>query len=451
MTLRDRLATLAVLAAMALAVLDAGMVNIALPALAKALAVAPARAILTVSAYQLALVMGLLPAAHLAEAWGYRRLFVAGTVLFSCAALASALAPTLSLLVAGRFVQGLGAAAIMALGLALLRATLGRERLGAAIGWNALTVALCSAAGPAIGALILSAGLWRGIFLAGLPVAAAALLASRALPEIAPTRRSIDIASIALYGGSIALLVFALELAPGNPAAAALLASAALPCFALLVQRERPGQAPFLPFDLLAIAPFRASVMASICCFMGQSAGMVALPFYLQVGLGHGPLAAGLVITCWPMAVAVTGLIAGRATDRFSAASQCAVGGVLLASGLLVAALAPARDSVMPLVAGVLLCGAGFGLFQLANNRSLYLSAPEERGAAAGAMQGTARLTGQTMGTLIMSLSFTMASAAVAPRIGLVAGAAFALAAAGISAAMGMRGNSELNRRESYP
>lgn len=447
-TLRERLSTLAVLAAMALVVLDAGMVNVALPVLARSLGVAPARAILAVSAYQLALVMGLLPCAQLAERWGYRRLFAIGIALFSGAALCSALAPSLPLLVTARFAQGLGGAAIMALGVALLRAALGTERLGAAIGWNALTVALCSAAGPTIGALILSAASWHWIFLAGLPVAATALTGARALPEIVPTRHSVDAASIALYAASVALLVIAVELAIPVPAAAVLLVSAALPCFAALIHRERPRSAPLLPFDLLALPPFRASVMASVCCFIGQSAGMVALPFYLQTALGHGPLVTGLVITCWPLAVAATSLAANRVTDRVDTAMQCAAGGTLLAAGLLLSALAPATASLAPLVAGALLCGAGFGLFQLANNRSLFLSAPVERSAAAGAMQGTARLTGQTIGTLLLSLSFAAAPAALAPRIGLAAGAAFALTAAAINM---VSRPSRSKRQEIYP
>ena len=86
-----------------------------------------------------------------------------------------------------------------------------------------------------------------------------------------------------------------------------------------------------------------------------------------------------------------------------------------------------------PLVIGSILCGIGFGLFQLANNRTIFLSAPPERSAAAGGMQGTARLTGQISGTLMMSLTFACTSATVAPRIGLGVGAAFALAAALVS------------------
>ncbi len=98
-----RLSTAAVLAAMALVVLDAGMTNVALPAIARSLNIAPAASILVASAYQLALVIGLLPVAHVAERVGSRRPFIAGVILFTLASALAAFAPAFPLLVAARF------------------------------------------------------------------------------------------------------------------------------------------------------------------------------------------------------------------------------------------------------------------------------------------------------------------------------------------------------------
>lgn len=172
----------AVFLAMALVVLDAGITNVALPTISASLEVPPARVILVTSAYQLALLMGLLPAAHIAGRTGSRNVFVLGLCTFTAASLLAAIAPTFPALVAARFLQGLGGAAILALGISLLRGALGRDRLGSAIGWNALNVALCAAAGPALGALIIATADWRWLFLLNLPVGLIALTASRALP-----------------------------------------------------------------------------------------------------------------------------------------------------------------------------------------------------------------------------------------------------------------------------
>ena len=108
---RERLGTAAVLAAMALVVLDFGMVNVALPTIALAFSRSPAESMLVVTAYQLTLLMGLLPGAHLADRIGYRKLFAAGVLIFAAAAAGSAMAPTLPLLVAARALQGFGGAA----------------------------------------------------------------------------------------------------------------------------------------------------------------------------------------------------------------------------------------------------------------------------------------------------------------------------------------------------
>ena len=180
---RRTVAIIAVLAAMVLAVLDAAIANVALPTIAQSLQATPGTSVWIITAYQTALVMGLLPCAALGESLGYRRVFTAGVALFTAASVLCALSPSLSWLVAARFVQGLGAAAIMALGIALLRLVVPQRQLGAAIAWNALAVALSSAAGPTIGAVILSSASWPWLFAVNLPLGAMVLLAARALPE----------------------------------------------------------------------------------------------------------------------------------------------------------------------------------------------------------------------------------------------------------------------------
>jgi MFS transporter, DHA2 family, multidrug resistance protein len=430
---RRRAATIAVLAAMAMVVLDAGVVNIALPTIANSLGVSVARSIHVVSAYQLALLVGLLPCAHAAERFGYRRLFLLGVVIFGGASLLCSLAPTLPLLVAARFLQGLGGAGIMSIGIPLLRLALGTDLLGKAIGWNALTVALCSAAGPAVGGLLLPEMSWQWIFIINLPIGVAAFVAGLAVPADTPTSSSIDLSSMSLYASAAALLAVAADLATWRPLLAACFAMIGVACFARLVNREKPKHAPLIPFDLLATRQFRLSVMASIFCFTAQMAGIVALTIYLQMGLGRSAASTAMVMIAWPLAVAVASTIASRSADRFPAGSLCSIGGTILAVGLGAAAFWPIDESVLPLAGCTMICGTGFGLFQVSNNRNLFLSAPPERSAAAGGMQATARLAGQTMGALLVATLLSMTSATVAPRVALVLGALFALAAAIVS------------------
>lgn len=429
---RDAVATGAVLSAMALVVLDAGMVAVALPTIADAFGETPAQSLLVVTSYQVALLGALLPCAHIADRFGYRRLFLTGVGLFAGAALLCALAPTLPLLAAARVVQGVGGAAIMALGIALLRAALGAERLPGAIAWNALVVAVCSAAAPALGALLLSLVGWRWIFVTALPMAAAALIAAPALPAVRAGRRPIDPLAVALYAAAAACLVVAAEAARTVPTAAAA-AAAGLSCGWWLLARERRKPTPLIPLDLLALRPFRKAVTASTLFFTGQSAALLALPFHYQLSLGRSAATAGAMIALWPLAVAATSRAANRLADRFGSARVCTAGGLVLTAGLAATACWPVGGALAPLGACALVCGVGFGLFQVPNNRTMFLAAPEARSAAAGGLQGTARLAGQTAGALLLGAILSEAPLAIAPRIAIGFAAAASLLAAWIS------------------
>jgi DHA2 family multidrug resistance protein-like MFS transporter len=171
-----------------------------------------------------------------------------------------------------------------------------------------------------------------------------------------------------------------------------------------------------------------------VCCFSGLMAGYISLPFYLQHGLQQDAFRTGLYMMPWPLVVVFAGPVSGRLADRMSNALLCAAGGTFLALGLALAAFWPLHgDHLVPLVFFLMLCGLGFGIFQTPNNRNMILSAPRERSGATGGMQGTARLLGETTGSVIMALLFTLTSAGAAPRIGLAIGAVLALLAGIIS------------------
>lgn len=428
-----RMAVAAVLIAMTLVVLDAGMTNLALPTIANALGAPPAFAVLVVTAYQTALLVALLPCAALGERFGCRPVFACGALLFVLASVLCTIAPTLAWLVAARALQGLGGAAIMALGVPLLRYTVPPQRLGAAIGWNALTVALASSAGPGVGALILSNAHWPWLYALNIPLGFAVLLACRQLPRTPAGSNTLDLISMGLSGGMFAGLFIGAQLLPTRPVTAGAVAAAGLGCLVLLIRREMPKAAPLIPLDLLRGRSLRLSVIASVFCFSGQAAAMVALPFYLQHALGQTASATGLYMTVWPLSVAVTAIAAGRLADRFPTAWLCAAGGAFLALGLVAAALWPLQQDVRPMLLFAAACGMGFGLFQTPNNRNMFLSAPLERSAASGGLQGAARLTGQTAGAVLMTLLFTLTPGGAAPQLGLGIGAALALLAGLVS------------------
>lgn len=427
-------AVAAILGAGVLVVLDGAIANIALPSIAQQLQAAPADAVWIVTAYQLAVVMFLLPASAIGERFGYRRVFAGGVALFTAASVLCALAPSLPWLVAARCLQGLGSAAVMPLGLALLRFTYPRRLLARSIAWNALAVAAASAAGPTLGALLLSVAGWPWLFAVNLPIGLAVLVACAALPSPQRSARQVDVWSIALNAALFAAFVMGCDRLVAHPLqGGAMLALSAI-CMVLLVRREMPKAAPLVPLDLLRVHSFRVSVIASVCCFTGQMSALVALPFYIQHELGQSAVTAGLLMTPWPLAVMLAAPLSARLAQRVPTAWLCAAGSACFALGLALCALWPLHGNpALPIAVFTSLAGLGFGFFQTPNNQNMLLSAPKERSGAAGGAQGTARLTGLTLGSLGMSLAFALMSPQNAVHWGLGIAALAALAGSVVS------------------
>ncbi|WP_422062320.1 MFS transporter [Sphingopyxis sp.] len=429
---RRLVAIASVLAAMAAAVLDAASVNVALPAISSALREAPGRTIWIVIAYQAALVTGLLPAAALGERFGYRSIFMAGLALFIVSAGFALFAPGLGFLIGARIAQGLGAAAIMALGIALLRQTVRPCELGSAIGWNAMTVAVFTAAGPAIGAGLLSLGEWRLLFAGTIPLGIVAILASLALPRVAGASPGLDRTGLMLFLAIVPAFVAAAAFSASGAVSIALAAIGFAIAF-YLVRRDSRRASPFLPLDLIRNRSFANAVAASICCFAGQGLGMIALPFVLHARFGASVLETGVWLTPWPLAVLLTTPITTRLLRRVPPSLLCAAGGVCLSAGLGGLALLSADDGLWPHLLFIATGGIGFGLFQTPNNRNMFLAAPVERSASAGGLQGTARLIGQTLGGLIAAFLMSLFPIADAIRAGFGLAALWTLAAGAIS------------------
>jgi DHA2 family multidrug resistance protein-like MFS transporter len=422
-------AVAAILGAAVLVVLDGGIANIALPGIAQQLQATPADAVWIITAYQLAVVMFLLPASAVGERFGYRPVFVGGVALFTAASVLCALAPSLPWLVAARCLQGLGSAAVMPLGLALLRFTYPQRLLARSIAWNALAVAAASAAGPALGAFILSAASWPWLFAVNLPIGLLVLAACAGLPAPARSVRHIDVWSIALNAVMFASFVLGSDRLMVHPLHGGALLALSAVCMVLLVRREMPKAAPLIPLDLLRVHSFRVSIIASVCCFTAQMASLVALPFYIQHELGQSAVTAGLLMTPWPLAVMLAAPLSARLAQRLPNAWLCAAGSACFAGGLALCALWPLHGNpALPIAVFTGLAGLGFGFFQTPNNQNMLLSAPKERSGAAGGAQGTARLAGLTLGSLLMSLMFGLLPSHSAVHWGLATAALAALA-----------------------
>jgi len=406
-------AILAIALGLTVAVLDGAIANIALPTIARELQASPAQSIWIVNAYQLAIIVSLLSLSFLGDILGYRRIYQWGLVIFSCTSLLCALSSSLEMLTFARVLQGFGGAALMSVNTALIRIIYPQRHLGRGIAINSLIVAVSTAAGPTVAAAILSVASWQWLFFINLPVGIAALcLALRFLPDNPQKAQGqrFDIASAAMNALTFGLLIAALSgVAQGQrwEIIAAELA-ALLVVGVLFIRRQLTLPFPLLPVDLLRIPIFSLSICTSVCSFCAQMLAMVSLPFYLQSVLGRDEVATGLLLTPWPLTTMVMSPIAGRLIERYHAGLLGGVGLTMFAAGLFALALLPAAPGDLDIIWRMMLCGAGFGLFQSPNNHTIISSAPRNRSGGASGMLGTARLLGQTSGAALVALMFNL-------------------------------------------
>jgi DHA2 family multidrug resistance protein-like MFS transporter len=421
-----------VVIAVGLASLDTSIANTALPTIATYVRASPAASVWVVNAYQLALVVSLLPFASLGEIVGYRRVYGWGLAVFTAASLLCALSWSLPTLAGARVLQGLGASGIMSVNTALIRFIYPQRALGRGVGFNALVVAVSTAVGPTVAAGILSVASWQWLFAINVPTGLAALLlAFRALPDTPQAARRFDLGSALLNAAAFGLLILGIgEGAHGAARAATLVLLAGSAVFGVLLVRRQLGvPAPMLPVDLYRRPMFALSSATAVCSFAAQGLAFVSLPFLFQTVLGHGPVATGLLLTPWPVMTALAAPIAGPLSDRYPAAILGGVGMATLCAGLALMAALPAHAGDGAIVWRMVICGTGFGFFQSPNLQAIMSSAPPERSGGASGIVATSRLVGQATGAALVALCFGV-SATHGPALALALGAGFAGAAA---------------------
>ena len=439
----------AVLLGITLSVLDGTIVNLALPRIAHDLRVSAAQSVWVVNAYQISTLALLLPLATLGDLVGYRRVYLSGLMLFTLASLGCTLADSLPTLAAARAIQGLGSAGIMSVNPALVRLIYPKSLLGRGIAINSMVVAAAAVAGPSVAAGILSVASWPWLFAVNLPLGALVLwLGVRALPSHgAASARGVrlswlDVLLNALMFSLVFLGVDALGAQSSvlaafpTKAVGMTLLGVGIAVGAVYLRRQFHQSIPVFPVDLLRLPVFALSMCASVAAFAAQTLAYIALPFLLLDGYGYSPVQAGLLITAWPLAIVVVAPLAGLLIGRYPDGLLGGVGLSFLSAGLALLAALAGQPSNIDIVWRLALCGIGFGLFQSPNNHTIVTTAPRHRSGGASGMLATARLTGQTLGAVMMAIifSFTHAHDGRGPAIALMLAAVLAGMAAVFSA-----------------
>jgi EmrB/QacA subfamily drug resistance transporter len=397
-------------------ILDATVMNVALPRIKEDLGFSPTGLAWVMSAYTLSFGGLLLLGGRAGDILGRRRLFLAGVALFTVASLAGGLAPSAGWLLAARAAQGVGAAAAGPNTIALIATTFtdARERIRAL----ALMSAVAGggfAVGLMLGGVLTELTSWRSVLFINVPFGIAALvLAPRFVPEPARHPARVDIAGAITATAGVASVVYALlHAAEHGWSSAETVAPLAfgIACLAGFVAIEARSPSPLLPLRLFAD---RNRAAGYISFFLGPAAMMSSYFFltqFLQNQLGYGAVATGLAFL--PMAGGMFGMtrVVPRLLQRVGPKPLTITGSVLIVLGLLwLRGLTPHSGYVTDLLGPMIVLGIGGGLGFVPLNPIIMAGvAPADAGAAGGTLQ-TMQQIGSTLGLAILVTVFGAAA-----------------------------------------
>jgi EmrB/QacA subfamily drug resistance transporter len=362
-----------------------------------------------VGAYALTFASIMLACGMIGDELGRKKVMLAGAGVFCAGSVLCALAPNVQVLIAGRAVMGLGAAASEPGTLSMLRQLYPDARARSrAVGVWAATSGFALAAGPVVGGVIVGAWNWRGIFWFNLVFGLAALIvAAIILPESANAEASrVDIPGALLGAGALAALVFAIinaESAGFGAAEVIILLCASAVLFAAFGWWEHRAPYPLLDLRFLRIPEFTTAIVTAFCTYFATFAIFFFTALYLVEVVGASGYR--LAVVFLPMTVLMIGssLLAGRWTDLAGPRWSITTGCLLFAAGLFLANgyLSPHPD-YGPLMVALGLAGIGIGTTVVPITSSVLSAVPPERSGMAASATNTSREIGAVTGVAIL-------------------------------------------------
>ena len=404
-TSRDRLALGLLVSAQFLVMLDASIVNVALPSIQSELGFGPATVTWVVNAYVLAFAGLLLLSGRVADLFGRRRLFSVGASLFTVGTLLAAVAANQEMLIAGRVVQGIGAAGLSPAAMSLLLATFPASQRARAMGaWGAAST-LGGATGVVTGGLIAGAVGWRAVFLVTVPVSLVAVVSARRLlaEDVPGVRRTFDWAGAAAVTGAVIALVHgavdAVDHVWTSPRVAGLFAVSGV-LMAAFVLIERQARDPLVPLELFRSHTLRLGTALALLGGATRASTFVLVALYFQQALAMSPTQAGLAMVPTSLAgFAVSLVVLPRALGRLGPARTLVVGLVVLATGHLWLAYAPGSGYVVAVLPGLFLVATGVALSFTPTTMVLASAVPASHTGLASGLAAASMQVGAALGT----------------------------------------------------
>jgi EmrB/QacA subfamily drug resistance transporter len=401
--------------------LDTLVVSTALPTLRLDLGASIEQLEWTVNAYNLSFAVLLIPAAALGDRFGRRRLYALGLVGFALASAAAAVSPDVGWLIGARAVQGVTAAFMMSLGLALLSAAFPAERRGTAIGLFSAVTGIAVASGPLVGGAVVNGLDWAWIFWLNVPIGLlAAPLALTRMRESFGPKTSMDLPGLGLVSGGALGIVWGLV--RGNSAGwGSLEVLATLTAGALLVAAfiawELRAPEPMIPMRFFRSRAFSAGNLAIFAVFASLFAEVYFFAQLLQTGMGYDVLGAGLRLMPWTGTFLLVGPVAGALADRIGERPLMVTGLLVQAAGTIWIALIASPDlAYSELVIPMVVAGIGISMAIPSAQNSVLGSVAEDAVGKAAGTNSVMRELGGVFGIAIAVAVFAGAGSYASPQ-----------------------------------
>jgi DHA2 family metal-tetracycline-proton antiporter-like MFS transporter len=398
--------------------LDATIVNIALPAIAKSLDISTVLASWVLNAYLIILVSLLLAASRLGDMKGYRNIFLGGFALFTAGSALCGLSSTIDMLILSRMIQAVGGAVISALGAVMVTSYLSASLRGQALGVVAMFTMLGAALGPVVGGFLTSAFSWQYIFFVNLPVGIIAIiLGIHILPKMAPVAPTakLDIPGVLLIFIALGSLIVGLTSVEGNFPTLGMVALIVSAIFwVLFIVQERRGKEPLINTSLFANRGYSLQNINVMLIQMAMAGVMVIMPFYLELIKNIPADNAGTILLALPVGMILTAPLAGKVSDVIGTKKPIITGFVICAVALFLLSTISAHTSVGHICIYLFLLGAGTGIaFSPLNSAVMGECPAKDRGSTSGLVKMMTNL-GSSLGVALVML---VAMIAAGPKL----------------------------------
>ena len=407
-------------------------VNVAIPTLVTAFGTEFALVQWVVLSFLLATGAFLPIVGRLADMIGKRSVFLAGFGVYTVGSLLCGLAPGIYALIGFRMVQGIGAAALTAIGLAIVTDVFPAHERGKAIGINGAVLSAGIVVGPTLGGALVDFANWRWVFLMGVPVGLAGIaMAMRFVPRYTRgARQPFDVPGSATLVGALVSLSLALTLGQDRGFTDTWilgLFASALVLLAAFLAIESRSRHPVLDLDHFRNRALTFGLGAGLLAFVSIMGTIFVMPFYLENILGFAPRNVGLLMSVAPITLVIVAPIAGRLADAVGERIVALVGMSIALVGFVLVGTLDEGTTALQFVLRFLPVAIGLGTFQTPNNSAIMGSVASGASGVAGGLLGLTRTLGQTIGIAVLG---TVWAARVLARAGVEPGAEVTAASA---------------------